>query len=262
MQKKSPLLVSSNLKTSFQRVNDIILEFADMKLEKGAGVELSDDKNRLEEYYQIRRDSYVRDKFMDGHFNQGKPDDYDRISDMMLVVQNDKCLGGARLTSTVPDNRIFLPTESNNFNFEDALPELPLKYCGYAEIHRFVLERSSRAMGFLESLIWCSYIWCVEQGISYLMSPSVPLRTRMYKKACDKLGLTITVRKDIVIREEKYSNVDMYLMIMDVRNQPYHDYVKYIVDSRKRSSLFFRGSSCQQPSADFDALVNDTQRNF
>lgn len=260
--KNKALLKNTNPFSHLDKVSKLIVEFSDMKLTKNTVIQLTKDQSKLEEYYQIRRDSYVKDKFMQGHFNNGRQDKYDEISDMMLVVENNKCIGGARLTSSVPHKRIPLPTESKNFNFEDTLPELPLKHCGYAEIHRFVLEPSIRAMGFLENLIWCAYLWCVEQKISYLISPSIALRTRIYKKACEKLGLFMTIRKDILIKEAKYSNVEMYLMIMDVKNQPCYDYVQHIIDRKKRATLFFEGTSRQEPSNDFGMLINNTQRYF
>lgn len=200
--------------------------------------EFTRDPERLRDYYDLRRRSYLNDKYMKGHFNKGEVDSYDLVSNFILVWYKNACVGGARLTTSTRDTRQILPSEDQAFQYSEQLPFLELANKNYGEIHRLVVAPGYRNLKISSKLLWFLYLKAVEQKLDYLFSPSTHIRSRMHRLLFSQIGTSIKIHSDICICSKKYDFVDMNIISMNVREQPVYDFAKERICEGLSSNLY------------------------
>ena len=172
------------------------------------------DSGLLRQYFDLRRKSYEEDKAMHGHFNEGKPDCYDFMSSHMLGLKDGTVIGGGRLTFSTPE-RMPLPSEAPKFKFSYIYPEVDLHNLSYGEIHRFVVASKYRNVSFFTlGLFWCIVLELAKYS-TYWFAPSIPVKARLYRRIARKLGLDLFICKGLAFVREKYSNIELDLMVVN-----------------------------------------------
>lgn len=104
--------------------------------------EITTDPFLLSQYYKLREDCYRQDLGIKGF--SGSEEDYDKIGSIAIARVGRRVIGGARMVMSLPNKRMKLPLEEENFIMKDLFPELELDKKGYFEIGRFAVRTGYR----------------------------------------------------------------------------------------------------------------------
>ena len=200
------------------------------------------DLKLLSSYFQIRRDSYYHDKHMRGLFNHGEPDLYDYQSDLLVAHIDGEVIGGARLARTNPEHRLLLPTEDDDFSYQNALPEYCLDRVSYGEVDRLVIIPESRGkhQHYTEQLLLRLYARAVDLELKYLFAHPTFLGCRLYRHLLGSLDLNPIIRPDIILNSPKYDNVPMYLIVLEIETQAIFPQIKQIVSNPSSRTMLYQ----------------------
>jgi hypothetical protein len=212
---------------SEERISSIINGIFKLN-EKGIIFEFTKEEKYLSQYFALRKESYLTDKYMKGHFNEGMPDTFDYDSEILIVRIHDEVIAGARLSYSFSNNNKILPSESDGFSFKGLLNDIQINPLedNFAELHRFVVKKQYRSDKDLSiKMLFFMYVNAFQMNIFYSFYPAIPLKARLFKKYGDMLGVKVITFKDKIFRSPKYNNVDMYISIVDIKESPIYDYL-------------------------------------
>ncbi|NDF12086.1 MAG: hypothetical protein EB060_04630 [Proteobacteria bacterium] len=208
------------------------------------------DEDLLNRFFELRRESYLTDKDMQGHFNAGRPDILDYKSEQLLAIktnaeQRSEVIGGARMTCCFPEHPLMLPMETEEFSYKKLFPQYHLEENAYAEATRLVLAPAYRLsmkhqQQFSKDLLLRLYARCVELGVRYAFVVSTEKRCRLYQQLAKQLGCDVEFRWDIEIRMPKYDNVPMYVIVIDVNKQPMYEKIKRSLRSAVTREMLYK----------------------
>jgi len=146
------------------------------------------DPTLLNKYYEIRANCYraVEDGPSDFSY---EADELDRLSDILVVIQNGYVIGGARLVASTPENPIKLPVEQDNFRMKNVFPEYNLQDKTICEFGRIAIAKEFRSFSILEGL--CEHLIkkAIDKGYHYQFSMAPKAQTRCYRRVGHKLNL-------------------------------------------------------------------------
>ena len=169
----------------------------------------------LSKYRLVRKSVYFERRGWTHDFSL--PDRYDRCSHILVVMDGNQCIGGARLTVKSEIGSMFLPTESECFRFDAIFPHLNLQDTEYAEVSRQVLLREYRGGSTVSLLDRCIVERCKHLGVPVVFA-DFPLDNAVRtKKAYSKLIRQVTIHKDICIPSSSmYDNCQLYLGVFEL----------------------------------------------
>ena len=183
----------------------------------------------INKYIELRKSLYRQDKKFLGFriFDYAEAEDYfTDDSKMLIVLNNDTCVGGARLTLSTKKNRIILPLEKDiqpppgkkTFSLLKKFPEMKLQSHSYGEFNRIVLLPKYRAGIYSEQMFQCILQESLNLGLDYLFGIGDAIRARRYKQIYSKLGYKVNIYSDIEVPNKiEYEGLKMYLMSMQLR---------------------------------------------
>lgn len=172
------------------------------------------DEKQLRQYYRLRKIIYAKDlKFQ----LKTLSDAYDEVSDVLVVRNRNRCVGGVRLTIAAQNQDMVLPLEEVNFRLHDLFPELHLHSTVYAELSRLILLPEYRDGNITEKIYRRIYVKCRQHGVKYLFAITPRVQARRYVLDAKRMGFSATIA-DIPIppaQREKYSGLADCLVIME-----------------------------------------------
>jgi hypothetical protein len=210
-----------------ERIVNIIKEINELNQE-GIVFEFTKEEKYLNQYLALRKESYLTDKYMSGHFNKGMPDIYDYNSEIIIVRIKDKVIGGARMSCSYSHDIKPLPSESDEFSFKTYLKDFNIEWnsINYAEIHRFVINKEYRDNKNLSlKIILYLYMRAQYLNINYFFYPAIPLKARLFKRLCDLIGIKVTNFSENIFTSPKYNYIDMYISMVDIIKSPLYNFL-------------------------------------
>jgi hypothetical protein len=167
----------------------------------------------LQEYFDVRQYSYAQHlglrKF------SGKLDWQDLNSDILLVIDKNKCVGGLRLTVQCREVTPYLPIEDDDFRLKELFPELDLDNCKYAEISRLALLPAYRSGHQTASIYSLVAKKMDETKIKHFFTVSPLLQAKRVQRIARLLGYEATIFKDIKLPEKNvYEGLEMVISVL------------------------------------------------
>ncbi len=162
--------------------------------------EISNDTALLERYYKIREECYRRELGVRSF--DGSEDTFDRTGKILIVKDGDRCVGGARLSSSTSTNPGLLPMEKNGFLILREFPELAQSGKGYCQWTRLALLPEYRTTKMLRMMTQEMINEVISQGYSYSFGISGLNRSRLYRRLHQAAGYSYEIRRDVKIQEE------------------------------------------------------------
>lgn len=174
-----------------------------------------DDAKLLQQYYRVRK--IVQS--LDYGSSYGEYSDYfDNISNILIVRNRHRCVGGVRLTVSVPCRRDdeMLPMENESFRLKYVLPELDLKNNIYSEISDFSLFREYRDRKIIEDMYKNCRKKARQHGARYIFIRANKAMAIRITANCRKFGMIkLLDNKEI----KKHLHRDECLVLADIRRE-------------------------------------------
>lgn len=174
------------------------------------------DEKNLRQYYRLRKIIYNMELGID--LNEGS-DEYDPISEVMVVKNKEQCVGGARITIHYPNSNTKLPMESDDFRLKDILSDLNLDNYAYAEFSRLILMPKYRDNKISQRIYKSLNRKARQLGVRYIFVITDKIHARRYILSYRKLGFKIKILDNVIIPNEikdKYSNIVQCILMLDI----------------------------------------------
>ncbi len=192
---------------------------------KSYTVRATRNREHLEQFKSLLRDLYVSDERMAGFRDDPLTNDEhysDPDNHTILVIQNNRIVGGACLRISSPEYPIILHLETDilplggkfYFSLREHFPMLELDQYVYAECNDIALHPDFRNGEILRSLLGAVAEYCNKYHVRYLFGLSTAARLRTYKSIFASLGeshSTICHQLDIPMKQ-KYEGQKMHLL--------------------------------------------------
>lgn len=137
-------------------------------------------KHWLQQYYQIRQ-SCFRQELGIRTFD-GSEDEFDRSGYLLIARDQQRCIGGVRLSISSPQSPGLLPLESDGFRLQALFPELARNRESYSQWTRLALLPEYRAADILKQMA-LRLIWQARRlGCSYAFNVAGMNRARLYQR--------------------------------------------------------------------------------
>lgn len=137
---------------------------------------------------------------------------------ILVVIDKDVVIAGAKLTMSSSSEMHGLPMESGGFSVKTFLPE----HYGdrpYAEIGRLVVNPSYRGKDVLAHIVELLSRYTYEMGGGYLFVMAPPINAVLYKRVCRTLAMDVCIHKDLKVPSNKvYQHLNLQLVSCDIRN--------------------------------------------
>ncbi len=111
----------------------------------------------------------------------GSEDEYDCISDILVIKNKGKVVGGARIIGKSPYADYVLPLEEEGFTLENLFPDFSLQSTGHCEFGRLAVLPEYRDQSLLQSILYALSIQSVKRGYKYLFSMAPYTQARCYR---------------------------------------------------------------------------------
>ena len=177
--------------------------------------ELTRDPGLLHQYYLLREQMFISVWGLQNF--DGKKDDYDDVSDIMVARIGNQVIGGCRLTFSHPASPRRLPMEKEDLLLARSLPELPLEDVIHVEISRMaILPDYQNSLAMLEISRQLLKRGADKKArFAFTLAP-VPL-ARNYRRAAHLFGLNWEIRNDVIIPDrEEFEGIQMVLSMLDL----------------------------------------------
>lgn len=186
------------------------------------------DKKLLKQYVELRQYLYKHDPFFKGFrfFDYLEEEDYNKPQiQTLLILHENRCVGGGCLTVSTPQARILLSLEEDLGSsaekgsfLQKTFPELQLEQEKYCEFGRIAVHPDYRR-GDCTKTMFCHVVREARaQSVRYMFGMGDALRLRLYKKICmNEFGMKSTTYSNIKLPEKSdYEGVRMYIQMVDV----------------------------------------------
>lgn len=180
---------------------------------KDVTIQMTKDPELLKQYYDLREREYKREwGFVE---YSGQEDDFDKKSNIMVVVENGEVVAGLRVS--IPDTGYLSNEEpKENFTYQEICKSCGISLEGvkYVEVSAVVVDKnfSNVLLGKMFNNVIMS---CRSFGIKYIFGVSTKHCNRDYYMALKKLGVeSIIVNQIQAPKKSKYNNVSMSPIII------------------------------------------------
>lgn len=182
--------------------------------------EFTKDEDLLEQYYKLRGKMYAIELGLDD-FPCVK-DEYDDDSDILVIREGSKVLGGVRITMVNEGERL-MPMESEDYKINDLIPELGLNDVTYGEFSRLAILPEYRKEN-LETIIGMIGNMGRKHNAKYLFAIAPLAQARMYRMYRKNFGFDLEIREDIGLSAvAKKWGLNMPLLIFREGNDKRND---------------------------------------
>lgn len=159
----------------------------------------SDNPKLLEQYYRIREESYRKILKLEDY--DGSSDTEDLKGFNVLAVQDERCIGGARLDVNLVECSRMLPLEIAGY---DPKQDFHIFGSSCCQITNLAIELTHPQKATIaEQLVRLATEGAQELGCELLFSYAPPIHTRLYRGFFHRLGLEMKSHPDIEVPLEK-----------------------------------------------------------
>jgi ribosomal protein S18 acetylase RimI-like enzyme len=175
------------------------------------------DKELLHKYYYMRTEAF-RSVWNLKECDQ-MTDDFDKISDALVVTKGEKCIAGGRLIIHKAFSSQSLTFETEDFKVQKLFSDKHLNIRTYGEISRFAISEQYRSPEICSEMLR----FLAERGRRYGCSCFIvvsPIQSaRFFKRIYEDIGYPCKIYKDIELPEkDSYENIRMNLMFIDLES--------------------------------------------
>lgn len=161
---------------------------------------ISQRKNWLEQYYQIRQTCFRQE--LGVRTFDGSEDDFDRNGYLLIAHDQERCVGGIRLSVSTPETPQLLPLEMNGFMLQELFPEIARNRESYSQWTRLALLPEYRTPEILQKMA-LMLIWQAKRlGCSYSFNVAGMNRARLYQRLHRVQGFHYEILRDLKIPAE------------------------------------------------------------
>lgn len=173
------------------------------------------DNKLLSSYYKIREECYRAVENGPAAF-EGREDHYDRLSDILVIVNNGHVIGGARIFGRAANSRISLPLEEDGFSMKRVFSRLDLNDMPYCEFGRMAILPEYRTLDLLQAMIDRLLKKSISRGYKYLFTMAPYVQSRCYRKIVGTLNFPYPyeIHKDIVMPRKSASECGVLKMYL------------------------------------------------
>lgn len=214
VEAKMALLKRRGFKDSFPATSDDDRQL-EARFKRGAAgsdipynvtFEFTNDPAMIARYIELREKIYAKELYDDeielselrGNGLVGPRDDFDGLSDILIVRAGNNVVGGARLTVSSPSNPCTLPMEFDGFRIKDCLAGIDSQRSIYAEFSRFIM-----LPGFRSPLHSREVFRKIDQrarhlGVQYIFAATPMIQAIAYRRIYRSLGRRLIICEDIL----------------------------------------------------------------
>lgn len=166
----------------------------------------------FEQYLALREECFRKELGIEG-FSESL-DHYDLSGYLLLVIDGDVCVGGARLNEATSGGSAVLPVETDDFMLSQLFPELNQPGTRYAQWTRLAVHESYRTNSVLSQLGAAMSDVSVQRDHHYCFNISGAARARLYRKLYQLQGIRCEIRHEVEVPvESDYSHLDHVLSV-------------------------------------------------
>lgn len=107
----------------------------------------------------------------------------------LTVRQGNRCIGGARLTTRLPDDGLFLPMENDDFSLASLFPALVRSGGAFCELSRLVLGPDFRSGALTRLILARLQEIAASEGTRTMFAAAPSGNVRLYRRLAGGLGL-------------------------------------------------------------------------
>ena len=160
----------------------------------------SQRKNWLEQYYQIRQECFRRDLGIKSF--DGTEDKFDRSGYLLVALDRQQCIGGARLSISTPESPLLLPLEINGFLLQERFSEIAHNKESYSQWTRLALKLEYRIPEMLQRMALVMIQEAKRLKSSYSFNVAGMNRARLYQRLHRTQGFNYEILKGLKIPAE------------------------------------------------------------
>lgn len=161
--------------------------------------EFSKKPQLLAQYYKIREACFRKELGLESF--DGSEEEDDRAGHILIAMDVDRCIGGARFSGSPASNPTRLPMEGDDFVLEKIFPELAQQ--SYGQWTRLCLLPEYRTTEMLRDQCRAMVRGSVELNYSYGFNVAGLARARLYKRLHTVLGYDYKIYDQIGIPAEQ-----------------------------------------------------------
>ncbi|MEH6472677.1 MAG: hypothetical protein V7752_15645 [Halopseudomonas sp.] len=156
----------------------------------------------LEQYYQIRQDCFRKELGLRSF--DGSEDEFDRSGYLLLALDQDRCIGGVRLSISTPQSPTRLPLEINGFTVPEIFPEIIGNGESYSQWTRLALLPEYRTAEVLRVMALTVLRQAEQLDCSYAFNVAGMNRARLYQRLHRTQGFNYEILQDVKIPAESH----------------------------------------------------------
>ena len=167
---------------------------------------LSRDPRLLQQYYNLREQCFRQELGLPNF--DGSEEDQDREGQILLAIQDGQCIGGARISPTVP-----LQSEINQLKLN------PDDCCIW---ERLAIDPAARTLKLLRRDFCIRLIeFSVEKGYLHAMVLSTLRTARFYRQCHSALGVAFKIHRHVPhSAKSAFAGLDHYLSVATLQGNP------------------------------------------
>ncbi|MEH6822531.1 MAG: GNAT family N-acyltransferase [Motiliproteus sp.] len=157
-------------------------------------------KKWLEQYYQIRQECFRQELGI--RTFDGSEDDFDRSGYLLIALDQERCVGGVRLSVSTPESPQLLPLEIGGFMLQEFFPDIARNRESYSQWTRLALLPEYRTPAILQQMA-VMLIWQAKRlGCSYSFNVAGMNRARLYQRLHRVQGYHYEIIRNLKIPSE------------------------------------------------------------
>lgn len=164
---------------------------------------LSQNPHLLQQYYQLRQHCFRRELGIPGF--DGSEEEQDRASQIMLAIQGNRVIGGARISPRVPNHQ--------------QLHELDLRLNSCCMWERFVVDPAVRAVQLLRE--FCAHLIAYSRrcGFQHALILSSLRNARFYRQCHTALGVGFKIHRNVPdFAQGAFAGLEHYLSVSSLQD--------------------------------------------
>lgn len=160
--------------------------------------QLANEPAKRAQYFAIREFCFRNDLGL--YSFDGSEDRYDREGEILLIMEGDHCIGGARLSGS--RDRLPLPLEHEGLNLKQLFPEFTNNSTPYCQWSRLAIHPSKRTPELVVETAKSMASISTAKGYQYSFYVSGRPQARLYKRLYNNLGYDFRIMEQVSVPEE------------------------------------------------------------
>ncbi|RDE24343.1 hypothetical protein DV711_01765 [Motiliproteus coralliicola] len=150
------------------------------------------------QYFNIRQFCFRNDLGL--YSFDGSEDQYDREGEILLIMEGNQCIGGARLSGSL--DPVPLPLEHEGLNIQQLFPNISGTDTPYCQWTRLAVHPSKRTPQLMAETAKTMLEIALVKGYQYSFCVSGRSQARLYKRLYNNLGYDYRIMEQIEVPEE------------------------------------------------------------